>query len=84
MKRVSTLALALGLVGLIVACGERPQIAASKGERKSDAKGFAGADPGYSVPGWKAGDEASWQQQLKQRAQSQNEHVRVGAQKSGS
>jgi hypothetical protein len=84
MMRTGTLALALGMACVLAACGEKPQIAASKGERKSDAKGFTGADPGYSVPGWKAGDEASWQQQLKQRAQSQNEYVRVGAQKSGS
>ncbi len=73
----------LPVIGLaFVGCGEKPQVA-SKSERKADAKGYSGANPVHTVPGWKAGDEASWQQQLKQRAQSQNEHVRVGPQKSG-
>jgi hypothetical protein len=66
------------------ACGEKEQVAAAKGERRVDAKGYSGAAAEYTEPGWKAGDEASWQQQLKQRAQAQNEHVRVGARKSGS
>ena len=66
------------------ACSEKPQIAAASGERKADAKGYSGAAADYNAPGWKAGDEASWQQQLKQRAQAQNEYVRVGAKKSGS
>ena len=83
--RIATLVLSIaaGVVGL-AACGEKPQIAAPKGERKADAKGYTGAAADYNAPGWKAGDEASWQQQLKQRAQAQNEYVRVGAKKSGS
>ncbi len=85
MKRGVTLLVfaAAACVGM-AACGEKEQVAAAQGGRKADAKGFSGAAAEYAAPGWKAGDEASWQQQLKQRAQAQNEHVRVGAKKSGS
>ena len=58
------------------ACSEKPQIAAASGERKADAKGYSGAAANYNAPGWKAGDEVSWQQQLKQRAQAQNDYAR--------
>jgi hypothetical protein len=67
----------------LAACGEKPQIS-TQGERKPDTKAFTGASPNYAAPGWKAGDEASWQQQLKQRAQAQNEHARMSSKKSGS
>jgi hypothetical protein len=81
---VTLLALGIATSFGLAACGEKPQVAAATGERKTDAKGYTGAAADFTAPGWKAGDEASWQQQLKQRAQSQNEYVRVGAKKSGS
>lgn len=85
MRRgLTTLTLSIAASIGFAGCGEKPQTAAAKGERKADAKGYTGAAADYNAPGWKAGDEASWQQQLKQRAQSQNEHARVGAKKSGS
>ncbi len=83
MRRASMVVAALSAVVMLAACGEKEQVA-TKGERKPDAKGFSGASPSYTAPGWKAGDEAGWQQQLKQRAQSQNEHARMSARKSGS
>lgn len=36
----------------------------------------AAANP-FVVPGWKSGDQASWQQQMTQRAQNQNEYLRT-------
>jgi len=36
----------------------------------------AAADP-FVVPGWKSGDKASWQEQMTNRAQNQNEYLRV-------
>ncbi|HYW56403.1 MAG TPA: hypothetical protein VE934_05565 [Polaromonas sp.] len=62
----------------LAACGDKPQ---SAGGVKSDAAAYEGVTgPGnaYNVPGWKAGDKAAWEQQLKTRAQSgQNEYNRV-------
>jgi predicted small lipoprotein YifL len=62
----------------LVACGEKPQTAQT---RKADAKPWEGAtgDP-YSVAGWKAGDQKSWEEQMRIRAQGQNEYSRAAAQ----
>lgn len=62
---------------LLAACGEKPQ---TKGTRKADTQAWQGTDDGYAVPGWKAGDAASWEQQMKTRAQGQNEYARAAAQ----
>jgi hypothetical protein len=67
-------ALALSLA----ACGERQQTAQT---RKSDVKpSEGGANPAYAAPGWKAGDQASWDEQMRNRAQGQNEYSRAAAQ----
>jgi hypothetical protein len=31
----------------------------------------------YALPGWKAGDKTSWEQQLKTRAQAQDDHAKA-------
>ena len=62
----------------LAACGEKQQTAQT---RKSDvAPSAGGANPAYAVPGWKAGDEASWEEQMRNRAQNQNEYTRAPAQ----
>ena len=68
---LAALALALS------ACSEKPQAAQT---RKSDAKPWDGApgDP-YTVSGWKAGDQQSWEEQMRIRAQGQNEYSRAAA-----
>ncbi len=67
------------LVGtlLLSACAEKPQTAATK---KFDSKPWEGTQTGYASPGWKAGDQASWEEQLKTRSQGQNEYSRAPAQ----
>ena len=66
--------LALGV--LLSACGEKPQSAT---HRKADGHAYEGTVDGYAVPGWKAGDAASWEQQMKARAQNQTEYSRAAA-----
>jgi hypothetical protein len=66
---LSSLAVAVLLVG----CGERVQTIPVGGERKADARGFELADNGFVAPGWTPGNEASWDAQLKKRAQAQND-----------
>ncbi len=73
--------ISLGLVScavLLAACGEKPQVAATK---KADDKPWQGAAGGQVTAGWKVGDQASWQEELKIRTQrGQNEYTRATAQ----
>ena len=75
MKRIFiTLTAVLTLAGLS-ACTEKPQ---TGGGVTHDAAPFAGTGSNFTQPGWKAGDKASWEQQLKARQQySQNEYTRT-------
>ena len=73
-RTLIVLALAAGLA----ACGEKPQTAATK---KSDTKPWEASQSEFVASGWKAGDQASWEAQMKARAQGQNEYSRAAAQK---
>jgi hypothetical protein len=53
--------------------GNRPP-----GERAPDTKSFQAPQNGNVAPGWTSGDERSWEEQLRRRAQNQNEDTRVG------
>ncbi len=68
--------LGLAALALLAACGEKPQ---TSGTRKADVAAYRGADNGHGVPGWKAGDAASWEAQMKNRSQGQNEYSRASA-----
>ena len=67
----TVLAFALGLA----ACGERST--GGKTPRKADAKAWQGTDNAFTANGWKASDAAGWADQMRVRAQSQNEYNRV-------
>jgi hypothetical protein len=68
---VVSLSFVIGLAG----CGEKTQ---GLGGIKSDAAPSTGVGASqYAAPGWKAGDKASWEQQLRTRAQGQNDYSRV-------
>ena len=71
MKR---LVLVAGAVLALAACGEKPQ---SAGTVRQDTRAFQGTGMPYVAQGWKAGDQASWEQQLKVRAQGQNDYARI-------
>jgi major membrane immunogen (membrane-anchored lipoprotein) len=75
MKTSSAITL-MALAALLAACGEKAQTA---GARKADGRAWETTDPSYAANGYKAADQASWDQQLRQRAQTQNEYVRVPA-----
>jgi ABC-type glycerol-3-phosphate transport system substrate-binding protein len=62
----------------LAACGEKPQ-AMDATAKKSDAEPWtvsSSATPAFTVPGWKVGDKAAWEEQLRKRNQSQNDYVR--------
>ena len=72
MKRLLLLATASVL---LVACTEKPQelVATNK-----DATAFSGTGKAFVNAGWKAGDKASWESQLKARTQyGQNDFSRM-------
>ena len=73
--RVASL-LAVAIV--LAACGERQQ-SADADRKKVDAAAWTASDsatPGFSAPGWKAGDKLAWEEQLRKRSQAQNDYVR--------
>ncbi|MDT4828359.1 hypothetical protein FQZ97_617410 [compost metagenome] len=82
MKRavVMLVALASGAM-LLAACSEKPQTNAEG--VKHDAVPWSGtgtqANTGtaFTAPGWKVGDKASWEQQIKTRSNGQNEYTRT-------
>lgn len=62
------------LIGALAlsACGDKPQ---GMGGVKSDQPPYTGTGKAYQQPGWKAGDQKSWESQLRARAQNgQNEY----------
>jgi hypothetical protein len=69
--RITFLVLAAALAG----CGEKPQTTT----KKVDAHAWEGARDPFVASGWKAGDRASWEQQMRTRAQGQNEYARAPA-----
>jgi hypothetical protein len=75
VRRCAGLLSAVSALLALSACAERPQTAT--GERKTDTHAFDGAAPAFTAGGWKAGDAASWEQQMKTRAQGQNEYSRT-------
>jgi len=67
-------ALALAVAAaLVVACGEKPQ----ESSHKADSHPWENANAGFMANGYKAGDAAAWDTQIKQRTQGQNEYARV-------
>ena len=67
--------IAVGLSLALAACGERAQSGPSM--RKSDTPPWDAAQDPFVVPGWKSGNEASWESQMRDRAAEQNEYSRI-------
>ena len=78
MRRAPLLGL-LAAAALLGACAEKPQTAATK---QHDDKPWAGLAAGqHADAGFKAGDQAAWEEQLRTRTQrGQNEYTRAAAQ----
>jgi len=73
---MKTMALILASAALLVACGEKPQ---TLGGAKQDAAPHTGTGTAaFTAPGWKPGDQTSWEQALKARGQyGQNDYSRA-------
>lgn len=73
------LVVGLGLTAMAVglaACSEKPQ---TLGGVKQDSSAYSGTGAvAYTASGWKAGDKASWEQQLRARTQNgQNDYSKT-------
>jgi len=68
---LSTMVVAFVAVG----CGERVQTIPPGGERKSDTAVWENKDKRFLAPGWTPGDQNSWNAQLVDRAQAQNDYA---------
>jgi len=67
--------LIVAAAAMLSACGERAQTGAAG---KQDVEAFNGTGKAFAEKGWKQGDKASWESQLKARGQnSQNEYSRT-------
>jgi ABC-type phosphate transport system substrate-binding protein len=73
VRTTTALVMCAAVFGL-AACGEKT----SEAVKKSDVPAYQGstAQAAYSANGWKAGDQAAWDQQLRTRTQGQNEYAR--------
>ena len=71
MTRILGAALVLGLV--LAGCGEREQTLNSGSDRKADAPAWQSDSTAFAASGYKPGDKAAWEQQLRTRAQAQND-----------
>ena len=67
----------LALVVGLVACAEKPQVA---GSRSVGSPAYMGTGvAAFTAGGWKAGDETSWEEEMRVRTQAgQNEYARSG------
>jgi hypothetical protein len=78
MMKASTALVLCGAAVALAACGEKT----SEAVKRSDVPAFQGstAASAYMANGWNAGDKTAWDQQLRTRAQGQNEYARAPAQ----
>ena len=73
--KLGTLVL-VGLALTLAACTEKPQTA-NASERKAVQKSWQMGQSPYRADGWSGGDATAWEQQLRKRAQGQNEYSRI-------
>ena len=57
-------------------CGQKEQTV-SANVRKTDAPVWQGGQTATVAPGWRPGDQASWEAQMRTRNQSQNDYARM-------
>lgn len=64
------------LLGGLVACSE-PDQSLYASSAKPDGKPWMGTQNPFIAPGWQPGDKTRWESQLRHRAQTQNEYLKV-------
>ena len=79
MQTTLKTALLLSAIGVLAACGDKPQELQSGSASKKDAAAYNGTgSAAFVAQGWKQGDKASWEQHLKTRMQNgQNDYSKA-------
>lgn len=72
-----TVALIATIVVVLSACGETPQSGAKSSKAGDHPPWDAAQTVGYGAAGFQPGDRAAWEQQMRTRAQNQNEYART-------
>ena len=75
--RVTIAAAAAFVMLAMVGCSERPQTMDASA-KKADAAPWAHSDvanPAFAAAGWKGGDQAAWDAQIRARNQAQNDYA---------
>lgn len=78
--RIASAALVAALTLVAAGCGEKPQDGPLKSGKylgKPDTRPWDGDALAFDAGDFKRGDKAAWESALKNRAQSQNEYVRI-------
>jgi hypothetical protein len=65
---------ALSVTLALAGCGERVQTIPVGTAKKTDSATWQINDNGFIAAGWTPGNEASWNAQMKKRAQAQNDY----------
>ena len=76
---IRTVVLALCVAGIAALAGCEKSQKLDTSVKKPDAHPWDASDaanPAYSVAGFKTGDKTAWEEQLRKRAQAQNDYVR--------
>jgi hypothetical protein len=63
------------VVVAFVGCGEKVQTIPVGTAKKADQQVWQTKDDRFLAPGWTPGDEASWNAQMANRAQGQNDYA---------
>jgi hypothetical protein len=71
---MKSIVIALALAAAVASC-EKSQSGPSA--RGRDTEPWDAARNPFVVPGWKSGDEASWESQIRNRTAGQNEYPRI-------
>ena len=74
-----TMAVAVMAALTLGGCGDKPQEIGQSSVKKADAKAWDMAQTSSVADGWKSGDQASWEEQMRKRAQGQDEKSRIAA-----
>jgi hypothetical protein len=76
MRTLFVAGAALVALALLGACTEKPQELSA---RKAGAPSWQGTGTAYAEPGWKPGDQNSWETQMRSRTwRGQDEYGRTG------
>lgn len=75
MKRL--ILIALTGVAVLAGCGEKSQSQADARD-SGDVAPYKGAHDPFVAKGWTPGNKTEWDTQMRTRAQSQNEYVKIG------